>query len=147
MNGDGQITDEVTDGRLRDYCVRVIRFLSDSALDPHLYFERKLVGDVTVAGTAEELLGILTGLVEWIEESDGDAAVLSGPDRSLGRDGLPTLSLLCAPDTRAAGLVLACGRILNPDEFRLVSSLAENTSIAASDRRLAGRLLSDHEQA
>jgi hypothetical protein len=150
--GEGQNTDEAMNEKLRDYCVRVIRFISDSAMDPHLYFEKKLTGDVTVAETTEELLGILTGLAEWIAEMYGpfpnfSGSRLSGPDQALGRDGLPTLSLLCIPSTRTAGLVLACGRIGTPDESRLVSELAENTLIADTDRGLAGRLLADHEQA
>jgi len=150
--GKGQNTDEAMDEKLRDYCIRVIRFLSGSAMDPHLYFEKKLTGDVTMAESTEELLGILTGLVESIKEMYGpfpdfSASRLSGPDRALGRDGLPTLSLLCTPATRTAGLVLACGRIRTPIESRLVSGLAENTSIADSDRGLAGRLLADYEQA
>lgn len=145
--GEGQNTGEAADEKLRDYCVRVIRFLSDSAMDPHLYFEKKLTGDVTVAETTEELLGILIGLVEWIDETYGDSPGLSGPDQSLGRNGMPTLSLLCAPATRTAGLVLACGRIRTPDEFRLVSGLAENASIADTDRSIIERLLADHEQA
>jgi hypothetical protein len=148
--------DEAVDERLRDYCVRVIRFLSDSVMDPHLYFEKKLIGDVTVAETTEDLLGILSGLAIWIDENYGPFPNFSGPDlsgpglsgldRSLGRDGLPTISLLCAPVTRKAGLVLACGRIRIPDESRLVSELAEDISIVDTDRTLAGRLLADHEQ-
>jgi hypothetical protein len=151
-HGEGQSTDEETDEKLRDYCVRVIRFISNSVMDPHLYFEKKLTGDVTVAVTTEELLGILTGLVEWIEEMYGpfpnfSGSRLSGPDRELGRDGLPTLSLLATPATRKAGLVLACGRTRSPDEFRLVAELAENATIAETDRDLAQRLLAAHEQA
>jgi hypothetical protein len=153
--------DQAVDERLRDYCVRVIRFLSDSAMDPHLYFEKKLIGDVTVAETTEDLLGILSGLAVWIDENYGPFPNSSGPnssgpnssgpglsglDRSLGRDGLPTISLLCAPVTRKVGLVLACGRIRTPDESRLVSKLAEDISIVDTDRTLAGRLLADHEQ-
>ena len=145
-NAEGQNADEATDKKLREYCVRVIRFLSDSMLDPHLYFDKKLTGDVTVAESTEALLGILIGLSECIEEIYGTSAGLSRMDQALGRDGLPTLSLLCAPATRTVGLVLACDRIRTTDEYRRVTEFIGNTSITDSDRCIAERLLADHEQ-
>jgi len=112
-------------------------------MDPHLYFEKKLTGDVTVAGSAEELLDILNALIHLIDETQGD---LSAIDQALGRDGLPSLSLLCAPETRSVGLVLARSRIQTPVECRLVSKLVGNTSPPDADRRVAERLLADYEQ-
>jgi hypothetical protein len=139
--GDATIHDSLT-----DYCIRVTRFVSNSALDPHLYFEKKLIGDVTVAETTEELLNILIGLIEWINETQNNAASLSAFDDELGRDGLPSLSLLCAPETRSVGLVLAGGRIRTSDESRLVEEFIGDTSKQAADREVAGRLLADYEQ-
>ena len=139
----GQTGDTAIHDVIRDYCIRVIRFVSNSVMDPHLYFEKKLTGDVTVAGSAEELLKILNGLIELIDETQGD---LSAIDQALGRDGLPSLSLLCAPETRSVGLVLTRSRIQTSVEYRLVSELARNTSTADADRRAAERLLADYEQ-
>jgi hypothetical protein len=112
-------------------------------MDPHLYFEKKLTGDVTLAGSVEELLDILNGLLQLIDETQGDLSVI---DQALGRDGLPSLSLLRAPETRSVGLVLARSRIQTPVECRLVSKLARNTSTPDADRRVAERLLADYEQ-
>lgn len=131
---------------LRDYCIRVIQFLSSSAMDPHLYFEKKLAGDVTVAKSVAELNEILNGMLEWIDEMYGQTSGLSAIDQALSRDGLPTLSLLSAPVTRPAGLVLVRRQILTPDEYRCVTELAGSDSIADSDLRSAKRLLAEYEQ-
>ncbi len=112
-------------------------------MDPHLYFEKKLTGDVTLAGSVEELLDILNGLLQLIDEMQGDLSVI---DQALGRDGLPSLSLLRASETRSVGLVLARNRIQTPVECRLVSKLARNASTPDADRRVAERLLADYEQ-
>jgi len=99
-----------------------------------------------VAKSAEELLGILIGLIEWIDETPGDVSRLSGFDQALGRDGLPSLSLLRASETRSVGLVLVRSRILTPVEYRLVGKLAGDPSISAANRCVAERLLADYEQ-
>jgi len=112
-------------------------------MDPHLYFEKKLTGDVAVAGSVEELLDILNGLIQLMDETQGD---LSTIDQALGRDGLPALSLLCAPETRSVGLVLACSQIQTLVEYRLVGEFVRNTSTPDADRHVAERLLADYEQ-
>lgn len=146
LHRDGQTRNTATHDILRDYCIRVIRFVSDGSLDPHLYFEKKLTGDVTVAESSEELIDILIGLIEWIDETQSEACRLPDFDQVLNRDGLPSLSLLRAPETRLVGLVLARGRIRAPVEYRLVDELTGDTSISDADRYVAERLLADHEQ-
>jgi len=139
----GQTGDTAIHDALRDYCIRVIQFVSNSVMDPHLYFEKKLTGDVTVTGSTEELLDILNGLIQLMDETQGD---LSTIDQALGRDGLPALSLLCAPETRSVGLVLACSQIQTLVEYRLVGEFVRNTSTPDADRHVAERLLADYEQ-
>ena len=100
-----------------------------------------------MAESTEALLGILIGLSECIEDIYAASAGPVPHGSGIGRDGLPTLSLLCAPATRTVGLVLACGRIRTTDEYRRVTEFIGNTSIMDSDRCIAERLLADHEQA
>ncbi len=139
--GAGQTGNTATHETLKDYCLRVIRFVSRSALDPHLYFERKLIGDVSVAESIEQLLDILTGLLDWIDETTTDVSHFSGFDKELSRAGLPSLSLLSAPETRSAGLVLACNGIRTPAEQQLVRELIKNVTLQDADRSIAERLL------
>ena len=143
MPGGGETGDTAICEALRDYSIRVIRFVSDGALDPHLYFEKKLTSNVMMAQSIGELLAILTSLIELIDTTYS----LSGIDQAMGRDGLPSLSILCAPETRSAAIVLACGRIRTVAEYRLVGELRKNISISATDRLVVARLLADHEQA
>lgn len=145
-HGAGQTGNTAIHETLKDYCLRVIRFVSRSALDPHLYFERKLVGDVSVAESIKQLLDILTGLLDWIDETTTDVSHLSGFDKELSHSGLPSLSLLCAPETRSAGLVLACNGIRTPTEHRLVQELIKNVTLKDADRSIAERLLAENER-
>ena len=144
--GKGQKEEAAIQDTFRDYCIRVIRFVSDSALDPHLYFEKKLTGDVMVAESMQELNDILIGLSEWIDDTQSGASRLTGFDQALGREGFPSLSLLCASETRQAGLVLARNRIRTTLEYRLVDKLASDASIRDADRCIAERLLADYAQ-
>ncbi|MDP6414081.1 MAG: hypothetical protein QGG54_03490 [Gammaproteobacteria bacterium] len=145
--GSGESGDTAICDALRDYSISVIRFISDSALDPHLYFEKKLTSNVMLVKSIGELLGILTSLIELVDETYSGASSLSGIDQAMGRDGLPSLSLLRTPETRSVGLVLACGRIRTSAEYRLVGELTRKTSIPEADRFVAERLLADYEQA
>lgn len=122
---------------LRAYCIRIVRFVSGDALDPHLYFERKLIGDIDVARSADELRTILLGLIECIVETKVSAERIARADASLAAEDCPSLSLLLEPDTRAAGIVLAGGRALTGDDLRLVRTLSVRGGVAAADRRLA----------
>ena len=147
MTRDGEQYDdtEIQDA-LRDYCIRIVRFVSDGALDPHLYFETKYIGDVTVAESVDQLIGILIGLVDWIDETEGDSGRLSRFDRLLGRAGLPSLSLLCNSDTRSAGLILACSRLRSPEECRIARELTANDAVSDTDRSIAEGMLIAHER-
>lgn len=131
---------------LRDYCIRVVRFVSDGALDPHLYFEKKIIGDITIAQSVDELNGILIGLADLIDETERESTRLSHFDRLLGRDGLPSFSLVCNSDTRPAGLILARGRIHTPDEYGATQALAANEAVSDTDRSIAERVLIAHER-
>lgn len=126
---------------LRAYCIRIVRFVSGGVLDPHLYFERKLLGDIGAAQSADELRTILLGLVEWVIETKVPAERIALADASLVANGYPSLSLLLEPDTRPAGMVLAAGRALTHDDFRLVEALAVRDGVDAADRRRAAELL------
>lgn len=131
---------------LRDYCLRVIRFLASTALDPHRYFEQKYCGDVSVAGSRAALHDILITLSDWCLEAEISAATLVPFDRALSEGGLPSLSMLCDVNTREAGLVLANGRIDTAADARIVSEYLRATESTAADRRLAELRMDDYEQ-
>ncbi len=126
---------------LRAYCVRIVRFVSGDALDPHLYFERKLIADIGAARSDAEVRTILLGLLDWIVETNVRPERIAQADAALAADGCPSLSLLLASATRAAGLVLAGGRALTRHEFELVETLAARDGVNAADRGLAAVLL------
>ena len=131
---------------LRDYCLRVIRFLASTALDPHRYFEQKYCGDVAVAESGEEITGILISLVDWGTENQMITSGLASFDLALQADGYPSLLMLCDRRTRPAGLVLAQGRIATPDDYRIIRECLSTAALNADDRSLAERRLNEYER-
>jgi hypothetical protein len=54
------------DQPLTDYCEHVIRFIAAQMLDPHRHFEQGLLGQLALAGTPDQRLGLLRQLLDWL---------------------------------------------------------------------------------
>ena len=87
MTDDAQKLEQGSAG-LRAYCLRVIRFLAGTAMDPHRYFEQKYCGDVAVAVSRDELNQILVGLVEWSNEINISESALARAEANAGLNKL-----------------------------------------------------------
>lgn len=131
---------------LRDYCLRVIRFLAATALDPHRYFEQKYCGDVSASDTDDDLVRILVILADWCRETQTTTTGLTVFDRVLRADGLPSFSMICDSETRPAGLVLATGRITTAEDSQVVRDFLHAAAADNADRPIAELRLSEYEQ-
>ena len=131
---------------LHDYCLRVIRYLADSAMDPHRYFEQKYCGDVAAARTDEALIRIVVSLADWSREISMSETSLAAFDRTLQADDLPSFSMICHSKTRAAGLVLAKGRITSAADSRLVRDFLHNATPDNTDRPCGVLRIREYEQ-
>ena len=131
---------------LQDYCLRVIRFLAGTALDPHRYFEQKYCADVEVAHSREELTGILLGLVDWCNEINVAESALDKFNYALQSEGYPSLSMLCAHDSQTVGLILANGRISSAQEYQLIRDYLNAASLHEGDRSVAQHRLNEYAQ-
>ena len=129
----------------RDYCVLVIRFVSDSALDPHLYFEKKLTGDVSVASSDAELARILGGLAEWFDETDPDKKRLALFDQQLSVAGLPSWSALLDSSTRDAGIAMSARPLHSASERAVILEAINHNRLLPEDLRLAQQIIAEYE--
>ena len=134
---------EAPDG-LREYCLRFVRFLASTALDPHRYFEQKYAGDVKQAITRRELIAIMTTLLDWLDTITVNESSLSAFDAAAQADQLPSLTMLHDAQTREAGLILAGGHIDSSTDADIVRQFAEAAPSGSPDRLLAERRLSDY---
>ena len=75
----------------RRFCLQMITFLSNAAMDPHRYFEQKWLAEVQALESSDELLQRLRQLVAWFDGADlGDIRRMQ-LDRELAAQGLPTI--------------------------------------------------------
>ena len=84
--------ERLSDDRLREWCLAVVRFLSSVAMDPHLYFEQKLAADIATADGRDELRRIFSQLVGWVDAMGLTAEQTRRLDESLAAAGLPRFS-------------------------------------------------------
>ena len=131
---------------LREYSLRVIRFLADAALDPHRYFEQKYCGAVTAADNDAEIIRILVSLVDWANLNGLTANGLEAFDRSLRTDRMPAFSMFRDSATRSAAIVLARGPLTSAEDSRIVREFLRTAAPDDPDRRLAESRLGDYEQ-
>lgn len=130
---------------LRDYCIRVIRYVSNTALDPHLYFEKKLTGDVAVATTDAELGKIIAELAEWFAETSPEPRRLAAFDAELSAESRPTWSSLLNSETCAAGLLLAAQPLRSAKEHELLQNFIAMQKLSAADLQLAQQVVAQYE--
>lgn len=76
------------------YCETVIRFVASQMLDPHRYFEQKLLGQLALSDTGAERARLLQQLVAWIVvDKLLTAAQRAQLDAALGARRWPSMAL------------------------------------------------------
>lgn len=104
-----------------EYCEHLIRFIGNAMLDPHRYFEQKMLGELALSDDEAQRRELLQRLVSWIETGILDPAQRARLDGQLASADLPTtlLAVTC-PDAAWALIIgdrsadaLACLRRLS----------------------------------
>jgi len=90
------VEDEVS--RLQRFCICIVEFLSGQAIDPHLYFQQKMTGEIAQAGSIDELIELMRHLIDWVDTmafrpDQGDRL-----DAKLLKQGFPPLSIIRITD-------------------------------------------------
>lgn len=147
MRTDGhQLEAEENRARLERFCHRLIEFISAQATDPHLYFQNKLTGDVAQAKNTADVWALAERLITWVEASNPHASAISKLDNELAKEALPSYTLIARPSNRELGRILAGGRIVGEEEFKLVKSHVDRgAGLGEADRGLCGRLMQIYE--
>jgi len=83
---------ELTDDQLRQAVILISEFISDTILDPHCGFEGLFAGGARVAGSREELLGLLQRVLESLIDMEFSDPVMSRLNSELLAAGLPAVS-------------------------------------------------------
>jgi len=79
---------------LRRFCQQVVRFMSAVAMDPHLYFEKKLVAEFATIESHAELVRRTRQLVAWVDATGLTSDQLRRLDEALVAADLPKFSML-----------------------------------------------------
>lgn len=114
-----------------EYCETLIRFIASQMLDPHRYFEQKLLGQLALSDTELARAGLLQQLVGWLaadqlltarqrEQLDAELATRHWPSTALAErnPGLAVLLLrdaVDAPASESLQRALADAKLAGPD--------------------------------
>lgn len=79
---------------LRRFCQHVVRFMSTIAMDPHLYFEKKLAAEFATIESSAELAHRMRQLVAWVDTTGLTNDQVRRLDEALATEDLPTFSML-----------------------------------------------------
>lgn len=114
------------------YCEALVRFIAVQMLDPHRYFEQKLLGELAQCANDEARATLLARLVQWL----GTERLLTDAQRDqldcrLAREGWPSTAL--AERDPELTLLLLSGASLGPDRARLQRALADE-GLGTADR-------------
>jgi hypothetical protein len=103
------MSDSVTDEMLalRRYCICIIEYLSNQAIDPHLYFRQKMIGEVTQMNSVEALIELMRRLIGWVETVSSSPAQSGRLDSTLAEHGFPPLSEIRTSDDESIVKMLA----------------------------------------
>ena len=77
---------------LKRLCICMIEFLSDQAIDPHLYFQQKMIGQVEQAMSTDDLIEFMRRLIGWVDTMEFRPAQNERLDAILSDQGFPSLS-------------------------------------------------------
>jgi len=79
---------------LRGFCLHVVRFMSTVAMDPHLYFEKKLAAEFATIESPADLLQRMRQLVAWVDTTGLSNDQVRRLDEALADEDLPTFSTM-----------------------------------------------------
>jgi hypothetical protein len=79
---------------LQRYCICIIEFLSSQAIDPHLYFQQRMTGEIAQAGSIDDLVELLRRLIGWVDTLSSGAAQSERLDAILADQGFPPLAVI-----------------------------------------------------
>ena len=131
---------------LRTYCLRLVEFISNVATDPHLYFQYKLTADISAATNLTDLMGLLNGLIDWVDSADLQTMQIIMLDENLSAEELPSFSLIRSPGARKFRQTLVTGHVGTEQEYCLIgASILEAQEISEPDRMLVERLLKAYD--
>ncbi|MGI9330243.1 MAG: hypothetical protein ACR2QB_05950 [Gammaproteobacteria bacterium] len=95
------------DDALSDYCELLIRHIASLMLDPHRYFEQKLLGELALADARPARMAFFKRLLVWARPGELlDAAQAAELDELLGKRALPSLSFAQDHPELAANLLI-----------------------------------------
>lgn len=126
-----------------DYCDALIRFVASQLLDPHRYFEQKLLGQLALSANDTARADLLRQLVGWLAADE----LLTAPQRArldaeLARRHWPSTGLVERDPDLA--LLLLRGVETAAAREQLQHALA-NSELFDSDRDLVQANLQRHE--
>jgi hypothetical protein len=81
---------------LKRFCVCIVEFLSSQAIDPHLYFQQKLTGEIAGRDSVDDLIEMLRQLMGWADTLDFRPDQSERLDAMLADQGFPPISELKA---------------------------------------------------
>ena len=138
------MSDDGSDG-LKRFCSCLVEFMSETATDPHLYFQSKLTADIAAARDLDAVSELADQLTAWVESIGPESSSVDQLNDRLAAQELPSYSMMNTRDNRKAGRILARGLISTDREYDLVRSVIdEAASLTDNDRELARRLISKY---
>jgi len=79
---------------LKRFCICIIEFLSGQAIDPHLYFQQKMIGEVAQVGSIDDLIEFMRRLISWVDTMEFGPAQSERLDAILSDQGFPPMSVI-----------------------------------------------------
>lgn len=119
------------DDTLSDYCELLIRHIASLMLDPHRYFEQKLLGQLALADALPARLELFQRLLAWTRPGNLlDATQAAELDSLLGERTLPSASFGHAHPGLVANLLMG-----EPEQAKLQRLLSEG-GLGEADQRV-----------
>ena len=137
MNGNREAAGEPEPLADHAYCDLIIRFIADQMLDPHRYFEQKLIGQLRAVTTSSELDELITMLIGWVYGDLLEPRQRQRLDDHLARHGGPTASFWRMYPQQAAQLF---GNRIGTGNSDDLHALLDLPALTAADRALIGRM-------
>ncbi|MGI9309345.1 MAG: hypothetical protein ACR2P6_08785 [Gammaproteobacteria bacterium] len=79
---------------LRQFGIAIVRYISDTAIDPHTYFEKQFSGELQAATSEERIIEHVTRLLSWLEALEFSEQQCSQLDQRLLDASLPKIAIV-----------------------------------------------------
>ena len=86
---------------LRGFGVTIVRYISDTAIDPHTYFEKQFAGELQAADSEEQIHEHIIRMLGWLEALEFSPQQYSHLDQRPRAASLPALATV----KKALGIV------------------------------------------